>query len=82
MQHTEYKYLVVVINDGSPDRSGDIIAQYQHYPNLKVIEQENGPFSATNNPNAGLSITYLRAAPTALKRNLSKVSDIVEMYFS
>lgn len=57
-QQTKYSYLLVVINDGSPDHSGDIIARYAHHPNLKVITQENRGFSGARN--RGLEQLYAR----------------------
>ena len=48
-------YEIIVVNDGSTDRTGEILENYRaEYKNLKVIHKENGgPSSARN---AGLDI--------------------------
>lgn len=48
-QKTKYKFLVVTINDGSPDRSREILRRYENLPNVKVIDQENTGFSGARN---------------------------------
>lgn len=50
-QKTKYDYEVICINDGSKDRSGEILKQYQvKYPErLIVFEQENQGISASRN---------------------------------
>jgi len=50
-QKTKYDYEVICINDGSKDRSGEILKQYQvKYPErLIVFEQENQGISAARN---------------------------------
>jgi len=50
------EYEVIVVNDGTPDRSMDIVSRYAaNHPNLLVINQENRGLSAARN-------TGLRAA--------------------
>ena len=48
-QQTKYTYHVVAINDGSTDRSGDILATYSGWADLKVINQKNRGFSGARN---------------------------------
>lgn len=48
-QKTQYKFCVVAINDGSPDNSRKILAEYEKYPNLKIIDQDNKGFSGARN---------------------------------
>ncbi len=48
LPHAEYEIIVVV--DGSPDRSIDIARHYQReHPNIKIIERDNGGLSAARN---------------------------------
>ena len=49
-QHTQYRYEVVCVNDGSSDKSGEILEQYAlQYANLHVYTQPNGGISAARN---------------------------------
>lgn len=48
-QKTSYRICITVINDGSTDRSGEIIDSYSGNPDIRVISQENGGFSAARN---------------------------------
>lgn len=52
-QKTHYTFLLVIINDGSPDNSDEIIKKYEDDERVKVIRQENKGFSGARN--AGLS---------------------------
>ena len=56
LQKTKYKYLVVVINDGSTDNTLAIINQYTCYNNIIAISQENKGFSGARN--TGLAHIY------------------------
>ena len=41
---------VICVNDGSDDKSGDILQQYaQRYPNIRIINQENQGLAAARN---------------------------------
>jgi len=51
-QETRYSFLLVIVNDGSPDHSDDIIRRYEGDPRIRVIRQENKGFSGARN--AGL----------------------------
>ena len=55
-QQTEYRYRVILIDDGSTDRSSIIVDEYKkRFPqNLLVIRQKNGGISSARN--AGLNI--------------------------
>ena len=49
------EYEVIVVNDGSPDNSAAIIAEYEKkYPNIVYIFKENGGLSSARN--AGLKV--------------------------
>lgn len=46
--HDEYE--IIVVNDGSPDRSGNIAAEFaMQYNNIRIIDRENGGLSAARN---------------------------------
>lgn len=48
-QKTKYKFLVVVINDGSPDGSREKLRKYEGLNNVVIIDQENKGFSGARN---------------------------------
>lgn len=48
-QQTKYKFLVIVINDGSPDSSREKLRKYEGLDNVVIIDQENKGFSGARN---------------------------------
>lgn len=48
-QQTKYKFLVVVVNDGSTDNSREILKKYEVNQHVKIIDQENKGFSGARN---------------------------------
>lgn len=59
-QKTKYSYNVVAINDGSTDRSNEILNKYVSYKNMTVIHQENaGPSSARNHALKKINAKYV-----------------------
>lgn len=56
-QETEYRYRIILIDDGSTDNTGTIIDQYEN-SNIFVIHQENKGYSGARN--AGISMVAAR----------------------
>ena len=48
-QQTKYKVKTVTINDGSKDRSREILKKYEHCQDFEIIDQENRGFSGARN---------------------------------
>ena len=49
LQQTKYKIKTVIINDGSKDRSREILKKYEHHQDIEIIDQENRGFSGARN---------------------------------
>lgn len=89
-QQTKYKFLVVVINDGSPDGSREKLRKYEELDNVIIIDQKNRGFSGARN--TGLKhikakyVTFVdsddRMMPGAIeammKEAMNQDTDIVE----
>lgn len=89
-QQTKYKFLVVVINDGSPDGSREKLRNYEELDNVVIIDQKNRGFSGARN--TGLkhikakNVTFVdsddRMMPGAIeammKEAMDQDADIVE----
>ena len=48
-QSTKWSYRVIVIDDGSTDRTGEIIDTYKTDKRVKIIHQENRGYSGARN---------------------------------
>lgn len=48
-QQTKYRFLVVAVNDGSPDGSREILRKYERLANVIIIDQKNKGFSGARN---------------------------------
>lgn len=48
-QTTHYRYIVTIINDGSPDNSRNILKQYESLDNVIIIDQKNKGLSGARN---------------------------------
>lgn len=46
---TKYSFQIIAIDDGSTDRSGQILNQYIKNPCVEVIRQENKGYSGARN---------------------------------
>lgn len=89
-QKTQYNFQVIVINDGSPDRSRDILRKYEPNPRVLIIDQENRGFSGARNTGLNfLNARYImfvdsddRLADHAIENLMSRAdklnADVVE----
>lgn len=48
-QQTKYRFLVIAVNDGSPDGSREILRKYERLANVIIIDQENKGLSDARN---------------------------------
>lgn len=48
-QQTNYRYLVVVVNDGSTDSTAEVLAKYQNHDNIRIVNQQNCGISSARN---------------------------------
>lgn len=48
-QNTKYSYRVIIVNDGSTDRSSDVINRYASDSRVRIIQQENRGLSVARN---------------------------------
>jgi len=70
---------VILVDDGSTDRSGAIVDQYaQKYSRIKVIHQENGEASAARN--AGLNIAQGKYIAFADSDDWLKENSLCKLY--
>lgn len=48
-QKTQYRYQLILVDDGSTDGAQDILHKYENHPNVKVIFQENQGIAGARN---------------------------------
>ncbi len=48
-QNTHYRIFLTIVNDGSPDRTREILRKYENTQNVEIIDQENRGFSGARN---------------------------------
>lgn len=48
-QQTQYSYHIIIVNDGSTDRTPKILTQFEGTPNIQIIHQNNLGFSEARN---------------------------------
>lgn len=89
-QKTKYSYHIVAVNDGSPDKCGELLKKYENDERITVITQENRGLSSARNAALNIIrakyITFLDSddllAPYAIERLLDAAYkydvDIVE----
>ncbi|NRO57296.1 putative glycosyltransferase EpsJ [Lactobacillus helveticus] len=87
-QDTKYSYIVTAVNDGSTDRTGEILNKYSNdYPDkLEVITQENKGFSGARNSALrrikGRYVTFVDSddvlMPNAVESLMNHAEDITQ----
>jgi glycosyltransferase involved in cell wall biosynthesis len=79
-QETKYSFRVVVVNDGSTDRSPEIINTYLNDPRVLIINQENRGFSGARNRAlekiCGRYVTFLDSDDRLPKDAVEKLMNI------
>lgn len=89
-QKTQYRYELIVVNDGSQDNTEAVLSAYLHEPNVRIINQQNKGFSGARN--SGIAVArgqYLmfiddddsllpNAIESLMKTTLKENADIVE----
>ena len=48
-QQTQWRFVVTVVNDGSPDNSRNLLRKYEGLPYVEIIDQENRGFAGARN---------------------------------
>lgn len=48
-QMTNYKFEIIVVNDGSTDNTVNVLTKYKKYHNIKIFSKENGGLSSARN---------------------------------
>ena len=48
-QNTQYKYQIVIVNDGSTDGTDEILHKYENIENVVICKQNNGGISSARN---------------------------------
>lgn len=48
-QHTQYRYLITVVNDGSKDSTRENLKGYESLTNVEIIDQDNKGYSGARN---------------------------------
>lgn len=76
-------YEILLIDDGSIDKSGEICDKYgQHYPNIKVIHQENRGLSGARNTGiinaSGKYLLFIDSDDFIAKGALKRIYQIIE----
>ena len=89
-QKTSYSWELIIVNDGSPDHTAEVLKSYEQQKNVRVLHQTNGGLSAARNAGMALArrayVTFLddddALLPGALEALLKEArtfdADIVE----
>lgn len=83
-QKTTYSYKLVVVNDGSPDRCGELLKAYESDERVTIITQENkGLPDARNralNPICGKYVYFLDSDDTLPENTIQSLMDVACQY--
>jgi len=73
---------IIVVNDGTKDRSMDIVREFADWPNLRIIEQRNQGLSAARNRGLeaaqGEFVWFVDSDDYLLEDGVGKVLDLLE----
>ena len=83
LNNTNDKIEVIVVDDGSPDKSYEIIQNYEKdYPNIHYIKKENGGVSSARNLGISLSkgkyITFVDADDFVDNKYVEKIMEYIQ----
>lgn len=48
-QQTQYSFHIIIVNDGSTDKTTEVLKQFEGIPNIQILHQENRGFSEARN---------------------------------
>lgn len=82
-QQTKYKYQIIIVNDGSLDKSRKILCQYEGRDNVLIIDQENKGFSgARNRALENIDAHYIMFVDSDDKLNQNAIEILMDKAFS
>lgn len=83
-QQTKYKFLTVVVNDGSTDDTPRILLNYKQYPDVEIINKENGGLSSARNTALkhirARYVTFLDSDDWLLPGSIETMMDVAVKY--
>lgn len=82
LENTKYEYEIIIINDGSPDNSRELIIPYlKCFKNIQLVDKENGGLSSARNLGISLAkgdyILFVDSDDCIFAEELLKMLDII-----